>query len=325
MKKISIIGGSGFIGQNLANTFLKNNYSFEILDLVQSKGFETKYNFFDVTSLDGKEKVTGEIIINLSAEHKDDVKPASRYYEVNEKGAENICRIAEAKNITTIVFTSSVAVYGFASPKTGEDGDIKPFNDYGKSKAKAEKVYQDWYQRDPENRKLIIIRPTAVFGKNNRGNIYNLFNQINSGFFTMIGSGKNIKSIAYVENLVDFITFSLNLNNGYHLYNFIDKPDLDMNNLVKLIKEILNKQDILTIKIPYFLAYLIGKVADLISFVTRTSFPISSIRVEKFCKNTQFDTAVTSSGFEPKITLNEAIKITLKEEFFDKAKDKLKR
>jgi hypothetical protein len=97
-----------------------------------------------------------------------------------------------------------------------------------------------------------------------------------------------------------------------------------MNNLVKLIKKILNKQDILTIKIPYFLAYLIGKVVDFISFVTKTSFPISSIRVEKFCKDTQFDTAVTSSGFEPKITLNEAIETTLKEEFFDKAEDKLK-
>ena len=72
----------------------------------------------------------------------------------------------------------------------GENGTINPFNEYGRTKALAEDVYREWRAKDPENRSLIIIRPTVVFGEGNRGNVYNLLNQINSGAFAMIGNGK---------------------------------------------------------------------------------------------------------------------------------------
>ena len=50
---------------------------------------------------------------------------------------------------------------------------------------------------------VIIVRPAVVFGEYNFGNVYNLIKQIKSGVFALIGDGKNIKSIAYADNLVD--------------------------------------------------------------------------------------------------------------------------
>ena len=127
------------------------------------------------------------------------------------EGAQILCRVCEEKGINKIVFTSSVAVYGFAPSGTGEDGRINPFNEYGRTKALAEDVYRDWRRRDPDNRSLIIVRPTVVFGEGNRGNVYNLLNQINSGTFAMIGSGNNKKSMAYVDNLSAFLINVLSL------------------------------------------------------------------------------------------------------------------
>ena len=43
----------------------------------------------------------------------------------------------------------------------------KFFNDYGRTKYFAEKVYRKWHEEDPQNRKLVIIRPTVVFGEGN--------------------------------------------------------------------------------------------------------------------------------------------------------------
>ena len=55
-----------------------------------------------------------------------------------------------------IIFTSSVAIYGFAPANTDESGKPNYFNDYGRSKYLAEKIYKDWYYEDEKNRTLVI-------------------------------------------------------------------------------------------------------------------------------------------------------------------------
>ena len=315
MEKISIIGGSGFLGESLAHSCSSKNLDFAILDINKPKIYQDKYSKFNVCDKDNHDLIKGDIIINLAAEHRDDVKPLSKYSEVNIGGAHNICAIAEKKGINTIVFTSSVAVYGFAEKNTGENGEVRPFNEYGLTKAEAEKVYLDWYNKNPQKRKLIIIRPTAIFGKNNRGNIYNLFKQINSGFFLMIGGGKNIKSIAYVDNVAEFILHSLRLSPGNYLFNYVDKPDLSMNELVGFIRDTLGKSGKSYLKVPLKVAMISGYFFDFVNLFLKKPLPISSIRIKKFCADTQFDTSIEETGYKPKVSLLDAISKTLLFEF----------
>tara|TARA_S200000501_G_scaffold362510_1_gene392082 strand:+ start:33 stop:992 length:960 start_codon:yes stop_codon:yes gene_type:complete len=315
MGKLSVVGGSGFLGQSFLNIYSKKNKDFEILDINEPENFKSQFKIFNVSKKEESSSLSGDIILNLAAEHRDDVKPVQKYYEVNVQGAKNLCSIANKKNIKTIIFTSTVAVYGFAEKNSDESAPINPFNHYGRSKAQAEEIYLDWFNEDPTSRRLIIIRPTAIFGKNNRGNIYNLFKQIESGLFTMIGSGKNIKSIAYVDNVSEFIDYSLNFTNGLHIFNYVDKPDMNMNELVSMTKKILKVKSTINLKIPYFLALVLGYVADFVGFILRKNIPISSIRVKKFCSDTQFETSVNSTQFEASYSLEEAINKTLEFEF----------
>ena len=132
-------------------------------------------------------------IINLAAVHRDDVRPLSRYDDVNVQGAKNICEAARKHEINQIIFTSSVAVYGFAPTDTDESGEFNYFNDYGRTKFMAEQVYKAWQEEDPKSRTLVILRPTVIFGEGNRGNVYNLLRQIAARKFLMFGDGKNIK------------------------------------------------------------------------------------------------------------------------------------
>jgi nucleoside-diphosphate-sugar epimerase len=313
---IYVIGGSGFIGSRLCK---KLRSEFLIIDKNLSRDFPEKCRVVDVRDIKllCSSIANAKAIVNLAAEHKDDVMPKSLYYDVNVMGARNICQAARAHNITTIVFTSSVAVYGFAPLGTDEGGDINPFNDYGISKYKAEKVFKLWQLEDPEKRVLVILRPTVVFGEKNRGNVYNLLKQIFSGRFIMIGDGLNRKSMAYVENVADFIEYSLAFKPGIHIYNFADKPDYTMFELVSTVKKEMGKNQRLIFNMPYIVGLMIGYLFDFLAYILKRKFSISSIRVKKFCANSVYKSAILRTGFTPKVNIDEAITKTIRYEFLE--------
>lgn len=316
---INIVGGSGFIGTRLSTLLKRDEVEFKIVDKATSGTFPNQTVLADVRSVEALDSAISEnsILINLAAEHRDDVRPLCLYDEVNVQGARNLCSTARDKKVNTIVFTSTVAVYGFAPIGTDETGTINPFNDYGRSKAEAEAVFKDWQAEEPSKRTLVIVRPTVVFGEQNRGNVFNLLRQIASGRFVMIGKGENRKSMAYVENIAAFLKFATTFQPGVHVYNYIDKPDLTMNELVIRVHRILGKAEGVGFRLPYAVGYLIGKGFDFIAAITGKRLAISSIRVKKFCANTMFNTKIVQTAFVAPVPLLEALERTVRHEFVE--------
>jgi nucleoside-diphosphate-sugar epimerase len=317
---IVIIGGAGFIGTCLSRNLQRRaGGSVCIIDKVKSDTFSELSRIADVRSIEAlrAEIIENSIVINLAAEHRDDVTPRRLYYDVNVQGARNICQVASEKKVGTIVFTSSVAVYGFAPMGTGESGRINPFNDYGRTKYEAEEIFRAWEAEAPDERTLVIVRPTVVFGEQNRGNVYNLLRQIASGRFVMIGNGENRKSMAYVENVAAFLEYATTFKPGIHIYNFVDKPDFTMNTLVQTVNRILGKAAAVRLRIPFAFGYLIAKCFDLGAAISGRKFAISAIRVKKFCANSVYQTAIEQTGFNAPVPLSEALKRTVRYEFVE--------
>lgn len=320
MQTINVIGGSGFIGTRLVRRLKsKVQLAVQIIDKVPSKVHHNLVTFGDVRSVEQLRAAiaNGSVIVNLAAEHRDDVRPLSLYDDVNVGGAKNICTVAREKDVRTIIFTSTVAVYGFAPIGTDESGNIAPFNDYGRTKYEAEQVFKAWQAEASTERTLVIIRPTVVFGEQNRGNVYNLLRQIASGKFVMLGNGENRKSLAYVENVAAFIDYAMSFNPGVHIYNFIDKPDFTMNSLVANVNRILGRSDKIGFRLPYAVGYAIGKGFDLVAALTGKRFSISSIRVKKFCANSVYNTTIEQTGFVPLVPLELALAYTVRYEFIE--------
>jgi GlcNAc-P-P-Und epimerase len=314
---IAIIGGAGFIGTELARQILQSGQTVRIVDKRISSTYPALCSAADVRDIPALRAALrgAEMIYNLAAEHKDNVRPTTLYDEVNVQGARNVCRVAAELAIPAIIFTSSVAVYGFAAPDTDETGPLRPFNDYGRTKMEAEGVYREWLNGGT-GRMLTIVRPTVVFGPRNRGNVYNLLRQMASGRFAMVGSGKNVKSMAFVENVASLLAAAAGFGPGGYLFNYIDKPDLSMNELVVLVKECLGLPARIGLRIPYPAAYLGGLAADLASKVLRRELPISAIRVRKFCATTQFGSSrLAATGIVPAVPLREALARTITYEF----------
>jgi len=315
---IALIGGSGFIGSTLGRLLTEAGKDFCIVDKSPSPWFANRYRPADIRDLEALTRALKGCtqIVHLAAEHKDNVVPVSLYTEVNVEGTRNVTLAARELGIEDLLFTSSVAVYGFVHTETDETGAVRPFNEYGRTKFAAEEILRQWQGENPEGRRLVILRPTVVFGERNRGNVYNLLHQIAGGRFAMIGPGTNMKSMVYVENVASFLLFLLNSRAEQGIFNVVDKPDFSMNELVKTVYDSLGAAKRRTMRVPYALGYLGGLGFDLLGKILGREFSISAIRVKKFCATTQFSSQrVLNTGFCPPFPMAKALERTVKWEF----------
>ena len=320
MSKILLIGGSGFVGSFLIREL--DGFKIQNLDKRQSPFYNDITTLGDITKINqiNFSKQIDTVVL-LAAEHKDDVSPVSKYYDVNVKGTKNVLEKMDNLGIKKLIFTSSVAIYGLNKVNPDESHPEDPFNHYGKSKWQAEKVIKEWFDKDPEGKSVTILRPTVIFGERNRGNVFNLLKQISSGKFLMIGKGQNKKSMAYVGNVVAFIKDKLEKQEaGYHVFNYADNPDYNMNELVSIIEEKM-KLNIPRIRIPYFFGMIGGYCFDIFSKITGKNLSVSSVRVKKFCATTQFNAAKAHNSFNAPYSLKQGLNKTLEHEFINPKKD----
>ncbi|HET6543472.1 MAG TPA: NAD-dependent epimerase/dehydratase family protein, partial [Chryseolinea sp.] len=256
---ILLTGGSGFIGSHF-HTAIPNH---DIINLdLERPNFPFKSAFVqgdiriekDVRKAVANHGITS--IISLAAKHHDFGIGHDEYFDTNEDGTRIICKVAADYNINEIIFYSSVAVYGIREEISTENLETKPDSPYGESKLAGEKVLIEWAKEKPE-RKVLIIRPTLVFGKNNMANMRNLIKQIDSGLYFHLGKADNVKSIAYVENLVQATLFlKERMKLGVSIYNYADEPQLTTRDISNVIAETLNKK--IRLSVPKTLGVMMG-------------------------------------------------------------------
>lgn len=300
--KYYITGGAGFIGRHFNSLLTEDqviNIDLRIQRVVENQILGDIRNEQDI-----RDSISdSNIIIHLAASHYDFEKD---YFETNVKATKKLLDIAGELNINRFVFYSSVAVYGTQSGPADEDSELTPDNDYGKSKLEAEKLVKDWVSEKPE-RKALIIRPSVIFGPHNFGNLFNLTRNLIRGTNFQIGNEPVIKSIAYVENLVEATRFLIQrMDNGVQIFNYVDEPQLSNFEISNIIGDTLGKKR--SFKLPYSIALLLGYAFDAVGKIAGKELLISVRRVKKFCTATHFlASKIREAGFKPRYTSKEGL------------------
>lgn len=314
--RILVVGGSGFIGTRLTRELLKAGHQVVVFDKRRAANDGVKYLAGDVRDADALRRAVDDVetIFHLAAEHTDDLRDTGLYHDVNVGGMRNLTAVCrEAPAVSKIIFTSTVACYGLDATCPDEQTPPSPFNEYGRSKLLAEKVLFDWTRET--GKQAVVVRPSVVFGEANRGNVYNLLRQIHRRRFAMVGDGTNRKSMAYVENTVDFLVWCHVYVKSTEVFNYADKPDLSTAEIVSIARKEMGLKGGL-VRVPYPLALLMGRGCDVVSAVTGRSLPFSEIRVRKFCAETTVDaTKAHGAGFTPRYSLEHGLQTTIASEF----------
>ncbi|MEO0190037.1 MAG: NAD(P)-dependent oxidoreductase [candidate division WOR-3 bacterium] len=311
--RILIIGHTGFIGKFLTDQLAAWNHKIIGLDVkepsVEQRNICESICGDILSPGDVTKSLQGvDIVISLAAKHHDFGITKEEYFRVNEGGTINLLNCMSKLNINNLIFYSSVAVYGTQDKPTTEDSFTTPDTDYGKSKLAAEKAILKWVEEN-NTRSAIIIRPTVIYGPENYGNVYNLIDKIYKKRFIFVGDGSNIKSVAYVENLVDATVFLIDhLKPGVQIFNYSDEPQMTTREIVNIITEFM-PHGIPKIKIPLSIATTAGSIFDILGKVSGYNFPITAARMKKFNTATHHKSEkIRRLGFEQKISIKEGFK-----------------
>ncbi len=218
-----VFGGAGFIGSYLVRDLVARGYRPVIsADRLMPPSPVSGAAYL---TLDVREPIAMRLdeeideVYNLAAVHHTPGHPDHEYFETNVAGAENVTAFCTANNITNLVFTSSISVYG-PSEEAKEEGSIPaPVSAYGKSKLQAERIHLDWVNAD-RGRRLAISRPAVVFGPGEGGNFTRLAQALKRRVFIYPGRRDAVKGCGYVGELVRTFPFALAKADPVFLYNF---------------------------------------------------------------------------------------------------------
>lgn len=315
-KVVVIFGGSGYIGRNILSQFLQKNlfdkyYVCDIkpLDLDVPKSI----SFLEIDVRNPIEFNPGIIdiesswIFNLAAIHREPGHEYREYFDTNIPGANHVNEFAEKTGIKNILFTSSIAPYGKSMECRTENSPLYPETAYGISKALAENIHKNWLAAE-NTRRLIIIRPSVIFGPEDPGNVYRMIKAIKNGTFILPDGGNIVKAYGYIYGLVESIEFTMEKQDRLIVYNYAENPLLKLNEMVAIVKKELNyKKPVfhLSVSILSFIAYFLQIGFKLFGIKSE----IHPVRVRKAGFPTNISPKyLIDNGFEFKYNFESALK-----------------
>jgi len=310
--RVCITGATGFIGYKLVARLMNQGHEVVGLDLV-TPGIDqamTRFVHGDIRDPGAvREAIQGaDAVFSLAAAHHDFGIDDSTYFAVNREGSRILCEELDRIGIRRVCWFSSCAVYGDARAPRNEDSVPMPNGHYGASKLAGEIVFREWVARG-HGRSALVIRPTITVGPGNIANMYSLIKQIASRRFVVAGRANNLKSLSYVENLLDATLHLWQRGfEGMAIYNFVEKPDLTSRQIAEAVSDALGLGSpgptlplwsVLAMSLPF----------DAMTAVSGKDFGISSMRIRKlFVHETLFEAdKLAATGFQSAISLPNGI------------------
>lgn len=224
-KTALVLGGAGFIGSHLLSHLASSGkYDKLVSGDICSPRFSVPG--VEYAQVDVRKPISDEVcpgvteIYNLAAVHTTPGYEDWEYYWTNVLGATHVSDFARRSGVTSLVFASSISVYGASEQIKDEDSPLGPTSAYGCSKLCAEKIHRLWQAERPESRRLVVVRPAVIYGYTERGNFTRLANLLLKRCFVFPGRTDTIKACGYVKDLVHSVTFMLDRPDSIITYNF---------------------------------------------------------------------------------------------------------
>lgn len=298
-KKMLVTGAAGFIGGALlrrlqaygcdvtgtvlypheAEALRAEGFKIEILDLAGEEPFDRYLEGID-------------IVFNVAAMFRETEHGETLYTKVNADGALKLCQAAARAGVERFVHCSTIGVHGdVLEIPCRETSPYNPTNHYTRAKLKGELAVLEFARTLPADGMVVTVdRPAIVYGPGDTRMLL-LFKAVLQKKFIMVGWGKVLSHLGYIEDQVDsFLLCAVAPREQVHCeaFNIASDQPVTTRNLVRMIAEY-GGVPVPRFSVPARPLWLAGAVCEAICMPLGLRPPLFRRRVGFFMENRAFD------------------------------------
>jgi nucleoside-diphosphate-sugar epimerase len=320
-----VTGATGFLGGHLVQSLAERGFEITALVRLTSKVSaklqrQAELVECDLRNVESLEAAFADVdvVFHCAAVTTNRIS-WQNHYETNVRGTERVLEMALEARVQRVIHISSIIVYGLEPlgrriPFTESTSYVKKPNKwayYMRSKAEADKLALTFYRE--KGLPVTVVRLGILYGPGGGipGQGLGRFGPV----WLLIGSGRNVLPLTYVENAVDCILLAASSDVAVgQAYNVVDEPQISGRDAL-LRKAKLTGDRPVFFPVPAFPLCIAGSLAELLSSVRGADTPPRVTRhlVRIACRDIRYDASAAREqlGWQQRFSLEEGLRRTL--------------
>ncbi len=316
MGKTLVTGATGFTGGALAERLVRDGEpvrafvrSPERAEPLRKLGIECRV--VDIKSpqevLDNFEGI--DRVYHIAAAFRTEHSDRDEFRLVNVEATRHLLDAAKRHNVEQFLQCSTVGVQGqIDDPPADEDYRVGPGDHYQETKLEGERLALSYFR---DGLPGSVVRPVGIYGPGDR-RFLKLFRPIARGMFVMIGNGRTLYHLTYIDDLVEGIVLAARRPEGRgEVFTIAGERYTTIGELVGMIADAVGRRRP-WLRIPFYPVYAASVVCDRVCRPLGLEPPIYPRRVDFFYKDRAFsiDKARRLLGYRPRVDLPEGLRAT---------------
>jgi len=316
MNKVLVTGATGFTGLSLCKRLVANGKMVVAFVRSTSNVADLRALGVECRTVDIKDRndvmnhfECFDLVYHVAAAYRSEHAERDEFRLVNVEATRNMLDAAKKNGIKRFIHCSTVGVQGeIENAPASEEYRFKPGDHYQQSKLEGELLARKYFDDGLEG---VVIRPVGIYGPGDT-RFLKLFRPINKGRFFLVGNGKTLYHMTYIDDLIEgFILAGERPEAIGEVFTIAGERYTPIRELIDTIADVLGKPRP-KIQIPFLPVYLASVICDNVCRAIGLSPPLYPRRVEFFQLDRAFsiDKARRLLGYKPKISLKKGLQLT---------------